>query len=173
MDEGLQLQVRRRFLPDGPDLLQAQLPGQDDPGGPDAVPGPGGLVIGNPGLGGDVAGRVGGVASRQLKGPQVRQDHRVHPGGLQTLQMGGEAVHFLIPGHGVDGAVDPDAMGVGEGHCLRQALGGEVPREGPHAEVRSRQIHRVRPVEHRHAQALQVPRRGQQLRPFTRHIRRC
>ena len=175
MDKGLDLQILRCLVPDGPDLLQTQLTGQDDPAGAQVVPGPGRLIVADTGLGGDVPLAPGGVLPRQGKGPQVRHDQGVHPGVVQPLQMLRQAGHLVVPGHGVDGAVDPDAVVVGEGHRLGQLLRGEVAGKGPHAEAGARQIYRVRTVEHGHLQPLHVPRRSQQLRlhPLNRHTRCC
>ena len=175
VDEGLDLQVRRGLVPDGADFLQTQLPGQDHPAGPQVVPGPGGLVVADAGLGGDVPLTPGGVLPRHGKGPQVRHDQGVHPGVRQPFQVLRQAGRLVVPGHGLDGAVDPDAVAVGKGHRLGQRLIGEVPRKGPHPKAGARQIHCVRAIEHGHFQPLHVPRRGQQLRlvPLNRHRSCC
>ena len=175
VDKGLDLQVRRGLVPDGADFLQTQLPGQDHPAGPQVVPGPGGLVVADAGLGGDVPLTPGGVLPRHGKGPQVRHDQGVHPGVRQPFQVLRQAGRLVVPGHGIDGAVDPDAVAVGKGHRLGQRLIGEVPRKGPHPKAGARQIHCVRAIEHGHFQPLHVPRRGQQLRlvPLNRHRSCC
>ena len=164
VDEGLQLQVRRRLVPDLPDLGKAQLPGQDHPFGPQVVPGAGADVVGHTGLGTHVALTAGGVLPRQGEGSHVRQDQGVHPGLLELLQVGRKAGYLMVSGHGVHRDMDPNAVAVGKGHRPWQLLRGEVPGEGAHAKGRPRQVYGVGPVEHRHPQPLKIPRRGQQLR---------
>ncbi len=164
VDKRLQLQRPGGPRPDLPDLLQAQLPGQNHPPGPQLVPGQGGLVVGHAGLGGDVAVTPGGVPPRQGKGPHVRHNQRIHPGAVQDLQPRREAVRLPVAGHGVDGHMDPDPVLMGKADRPGQLLPGEVSRKGAHPEALPGQIHRIRAVEHRHAQALHVPRRRQELR---------
>ena len=167
--KGLDLQLLGSLLTDLPDLLQAQLPGQDDPVGAQLVPGPGGLVVDDAGLGGDVALDVGGVADGQGQHAHVGQDHRVHPGLVQVLQPLGQLGDFFIAGHGVAGHVDPHPLGVAQVHGGFQLLRAEVSGEGTHAEGISRQIDGVGPVGQGHAQALHVPGRGQKLWFFSNH----
>ena len=73
-------------------------------------------------------------------------------------------VRLVVPGHGVDGAVDPHSVPVSEFHSFPQALGGEIPREGPHTEISPGQVDRVRAVEDRHPKPLKIACRGKQFR---------
>ena len=118
---------------------------------------------------------VGRIAPRQGKGSQICHDHRIHARIVQQLQMLRQAGHLVVAGHGIDGAMDPDAPLMGKGHRLPQLLRGEVSGKGPHPEGGAGQIHRIGTVEHRHPQPLHIPRRSQQLRlfPFIQHSHHC
>ena len=144
--EYLQLQLRRDPLPDGPNLLQAQLPGQHHPAGPQVIPGLGTGVVGHRLLGADVPLAVGCILSRQGKGPQVRQDQGIHPGITQLLQIGRQLIRLAPAGHGVHCSVDGHTVVMGVTHRPGQLLRGKIPCKGPHPEGRTRQIHSVRPV---------------------------
>ena len=161
--KGLQLQLLGGLGPDLPDLVQGQLPGQDDPLGPQVVPGPGTLVVDHAGLGGDVPLHMGGVLPGQGEHPHVGQNHRVHPQAVQVLQPLRQAGCLLVPGHGVAGDVDPDALAVTQLHGGLQLLRAKIARKGAHAEGGAGQIDRVGPVSQGHLQPLHIPRRGQKL----------
>ena len=163
MGKHLDLQIRGRLGPDFSDFLQRQLPGQDHPAGSQAVPGPGGLIVDDAGLGGDVALDVGGVPLCQGQHPHIGQNHRVHPQLLQVLQPLRQAGRLPVPGHGVAGDVDAHPVGAAQRHGLFQLPGGEIAGKGAHPEGISRQIDGVRPIGHRHLQPLHVARRGKQF----------
>ena len=164
MAEGLDLQLGVNLLANAPDLLQAQLPGQDHPACAQIKPALGAGVVGNGLLGGYMALAVGGVLPGQGKGPQVGDDQRIHSGIVQLFQIFGQPGDLVISGHGVHGHMDLDPMAVGKGHGLWQRLRGEVSREGPHAEAGSGQIYRVRAIQHGHIQLFHVPGGGQQFK---------
>ena len=167
VNKGLQLQILRRFGPDRPNLLQTQLPGQDDPLRPQVVPRPGGGIVCHADLGGDVALTPGGVPPRQGEGPQIRRNQRIHPHAVQKFQPFRHLFHLPVPGHGVHRHVNPDSTAVGKFHSLQKFFPGEIPREGAHPEALSCQVHCVRAVEYRHPQPLHVPGGTQQLRLFS------
>ena len=54
----------------------------------------------------------------------------------EQFQMFRQAGNLIIAGHGIDGAVNPDAVAVGKSHSHRQFFGGEISRKGTHAEQR-------------------------------------
>ena len=163
MGEDLNLQLWGRLGANFPNLLQGQLPGQDHPAGPQVVPGPGGLVVDDAGLGGDVGLDMGGVLFRQGQDPHVSQNDGIHPQLLQVLQPLGQTAGLPVPGHGVAGGVDPDPVGPAQRQGGFQLLGGEIAGKGPHPEGVPRQIDGVGTVGHRHLQPLHVPRRGQEF----------
>ena len=165
--EGLQLQGRVHPAADLPYLVHPQLPGQHHSLGPQVKPRLGAGVVGNGLLGADVPLAPGGIFPGQGKGPQVRQNQGVHPGVVELFQVLRQSVHLAAAGHGVHGGVDLHPVPVGKVHRPGQLLIAEIPRKGPHAEGRPRQVHGVRPVQHGHLQLFPVPCRSQQLRFFS------
>ena len=163
------------FFPDGADLVKAQLPGQDHPAGAQVIPGPGGFVVADACLGGDVPLAPGGVLPCHGERAQICYDQRVHPRIRQTLQVLRQTGDLFIAGHGIDGAVDPDAVAVGKRHRLRQFLRGEIARKRAHAEIRSGQVHRIGSIEHGHFQPFHISCRSEELRfvPFIPHSHHC
>ena len=163
MGKDLQLQLGGRLVPDLPDLVQAKLPGQDDPLGPQLVPCPGGLVVDHTGLGGDVPLHMGGVGGGQSQGAHIGQDDGVHPQAVQIFQPLRQAGHLIVSGHGVAGNMDPDAPAVAELHRLLQCFRRKVAGKGAHAESSTGQIDRVCPIGGGHLKALHVAGRSQQF----------
>ena len=164
--EGLNLQLPGGFGPDLRDLRQAQLPGQNHPVRPQVVPGGGGLIVYDAGLGADVDFDGGSVLLGQGQHPHVRQDHGGDPRLLQQLQPLGQAGYLVVPGHGVAGDVAVHPVGFAVGRRFLQFFRGEIPREGAHAEGSSRKVHGVGPVGHGHLQPLPVSGGGQQFQFF-------
>ena len=111
VDEGFDLQLRRSLLANFSDVLQGHLSRQDDPAGAQVVPGVGGLVVADAGLGGDVFLHVRGVLLSQPEGTQVGHDDGGDPGVVQHLQPSGQRLHLAAPGHGVDGHVGVHPVG--------------------------------------------------------------
>ncbi len=163
MAEGFNFQPGIYLLPDDPDLLQAQLPGQHHPACAQVKPGLGAFVVCNGLLGGDMPLTPGGILSRQGKGPQIGQDQGVHPRILKLFQIGGKLMDLFIAGHGIDGNVTLDPMLMGEFHCQGQLLGGKVPRERTHPEAGARQIYGVRTVGNGHFEPLHIPGGAEQF----------
>ena len=78
-------------------------------------------------------------------------------------QMRRQADDLIPPGHGVDGAVDGHAVGMGKVHRRFQLLRGKIPREGAHSKACSGEIYRVCAVGHGHFQPLHVPGGAEQF----------
>ena len=106
---------------------------------------------------------MGGVAAEQGEHPHVGRNGRIHPQVLQKLQPLGQAVHFLVAGHGVAGHMDRRSPAAAERHGRAELLWGEIPREGAHTKFQTRQIDRVGPVGQAHMQPFHIPRRGEQF----------
>ena len=183
VDKGLHLQPTGGLGAELRYLVQRQLPGQNHPAGPQLVPHPGHLIVGDARLGGHMHLDMGRVPLAQIQHIHPAGDHRVRADGVQILQVLRQLGRLAVAGHGVAGDVDPDALPVGRLHRLGQPLPVEVSGKGPHPEGAARQIHRVRAVGQRHVQPLPVPRGGEQLRlnrhcsdsagPARRARRRC
>ena len=150
VDKGLDLQGGRCPAPDLPDFLQGELPGQDDPAGPQLMPRPGRLVIADPRLGGDMELEPGGVPLRQAEDSQVRHDGGIY-GGVQIFQPLGQAIHLAAAGHGVACHMDGHAVPMAERHRLPKPFPVKIAGKCSHPEIIPRQIDRIRPVGHGHA----------------------
>ena len=161
MGKGLDLQLLGGLGANFRDLLQGKLPGQDDPVGPQVVPGPGGLVVDDAGLGADVDLHRGGIAFGQGQHPHVGQDDGGDAALLQKGQPLGQAGHLVVAGHGVARNVQVHPLRPAKLGSFGQLFPGEVPRKGAHAKGVPRQIDRIRPIGQSHLQPLPVPCRGQ------------
>ena len=166
MSEGLDLQFFGGLEADLPDLIKAQLPGQDHPAGSQVVPSGGRLVVDDAGLGRNVALDVGGVALGQSQGTHIGQDDGIHSHAVQILQPLREPGHLLIAGHGVAGHMDPHSLAVAQFHGGFQLFGGKIARKGAHTKHGTRQIDRVRSVGQSHLKPLHSSCRSQQFRFF-------
>ena len=163
MDKGFDLQLRWGLLANFPNVLQGHFSRQNDPAGTQVVPGVGGLVVADAGLGGDVLLHVGGVLLGQPEGTQVGHDDGGDAGVVQHFQPSGQFLHLVAPGHGVDGHMGVHPVGFAIADGLVQLVLVKVPGEGTHPEGGACQIHRVRPVGHGHFQPLHIASRSQQF----------
>ena len=162
--EGLKLQLRRHVRANFAYFLQRQLPRQHDALCAEVVPRLSAGGVGDALLGGDVPLALRRVLPRQREHAEVGEDQRVHTRVVQQLQMLRQRLQFVAAGHRVHRDVRPDAVIVGKAHRLAQLVGAEVARERPHAEAGAREVHRVRAVEHRHAELFHIARRSEEFR---------
>ena len=165
VDEHFQLQVRRGFGPNLGDFLQAQLPGQHHPLSSQLIKGPGGLVVGDAGLGGDVQFQVGGDLLGEHQSPHIVDNHPIHPDLVQVGDKLGVAVDLVVALKGVGGDVHLHPFLVGQRHALGQLVRVKVGHAAPHPEFLSRQVDGVGAVLQGRLQPPQIPGRGKDLRP--------
>ena len=161
MDEDLQLHVRPG--PDAPDLLQAQLPGQDHPGEAQLLRQPDPLQVVDAHLGGGVAGQRGHVLPEKGGGRRILEDHGVRPGCGHFPHRIIEGGQLPVRHQGVHRHVDADAPAVAEGHGLLQALFPEIVRPAAGVEALGAQVDRVGAAAHRRDQLFPPAGGGQHL----------
>ena len=160
MDEDLNLQLGRGLVPDFGDFIEGQLPGEHHPFGPHPVKFPGGPVVDDPGLGGDVDFCPRDHLPQQREHPEVSDNKGIHPGVRRPPQEGGQAVKFIVPGEGVAGEVDPFPHPVGKGAGPFQRRQVKTRRRRPHPVGGRAEVDGVGPVPQGSLQPLKIPRRG-------------
>ena len=164
--EGLQLQPGRHLLPDLPDLLQRQFPGQYHPFGAKVIPRLGTGIVADGLLGGYMALTTGSILSCHGKRPQIRKDQCIGSGSIQLLQIGRQRRSLVVTGHGIHRDMRFHAVGMGIGNGLWQLLRCKITGKGAHTKAGASQIDRISTVGHGQLQPFPVPRRTQQLRFF-------
>jgi hypothetical protein len=92
MDKGFQLDLWWHQVPDGPDFIQAQLPGQDDAAGTLAGPETDGFGIGYAGLGADVDGYFRGLFPGYGENPRIGNNQRIRADAMVARMNSRKAV---------------------------------------------------------------------------------
>ena len=167
MDKGFQFQLVRQGGPHGPDVLQGQLPGQDDPlcpHGPVQVQRRG--RVHHIGLCGNMNRQLRHPLMQGQAGSQIADDGRVRAAAQGRPARFRKAVQFLIRGQDVHGDVEFRALPVAQFRRFRQRLFVKIARKGPQAVLLHAAVHCVRPKAQGRLQLLHAPGRGQQLHSF-------
>ena len=143
VNKGLDLQLCRGVLPDGPEFLPDSTPGLKSPGRAQIMPGVGSYIVGNAGPGGNVALAVGGIFPASVKRPVSATITASTPASFSRSRCVSRRTISSPRGMAVDGAVDATPWAWAT--AAFSSSGQSFRRRPAYREVGSRQIYGVAP----------------------------
>ena len=163
MYKGFQIKFRRTIVTNLGNLGQRQFPGQNHALGAQFIGHPGGLVVGDACLCGDVPFHPRRILFGQSQHTQIGNNKSIHPrlGGI--LNVPGQFFQFLVGGQRIKRQINLFAPGMGKNTSLLQFFHGQVDRCRPHAEFRQSAVHRISAVQDCILQRFQAAGRRQKF----------